>query len=109
MTFDEIERQLPWGLHDADLDRLEIDWMTARAVLDIRVKMTKKQDIDRPGRLTVSGLVFCSVDPPVIDPVRGCEVRPSTGLSIDTGEGAGDAEAGASLPIQPDGTFLQWI
>src|ERR1043165_9058479 len=109
MTFDEIERQLPWGLHDADLERIEIDWHLQRVRLDVRVKVTKRQDVERLGRVTVTGLVFCSVDPPVIDPARGYEALPEGGLSIDTGVGAGDQEAGASLPKPPREAFLQWI
>jgi hypothetical protein len=109
MTFDDIEKQLPWGLHDAELNRIDIDWRHRRVLLDVRVKMTKRQDVERLGRVEVTGLVFCSVDPPVIDSARGYNAIPTGGLSIDTGSGPGDDAAGAALPNPPPGTFLQWV
>jgi len=109
MTFDEIERQLPWGLHDASLQRVEIDWRMKRVIIDLGVKMTKRQDVEKLVRVTVVGLVYCSVDPPVMNPSAGYDAIPQGGLSIDTGSGAGDLQAGASLPETPPGAFLQWI
>ena len=65
MTIRDIEAELPWGFHDAYLERLEIDWMRRAVTADIRVMMSERQDFDRRGRLSVSGLAFVVIDPPV--------------------------------------------
>lgn len=33
----DVEDALPWGLHDAHLESIEIDWLNARASLTVRV------------------------------------------------------------------------
>jgi hypothetical protein len=77
MTLEELEATLPWGLHDAYLERLQIDWPEAKLVLDVRVMVTEHQDMDQRARITITGLVFCSVDPPEIDSAHGYEaLRP---------------------------------
>jgi hypothetical protein len=106
MTLDEIEQQLPWGLHDALLLRLSVDWTRAELVLDVRLMITERQDMDQLARIVVTGLVFCAVDAPEIDPARGYVPTSPTGLRIDAGPGAA---RGASLPAVPEGCFLQWI
>lgn len=108
MTFTEIERTLPWGLHDAYLEGIVIDWLGARLELAVRLMMTLRQDMDQRARLTVTGLIYCAIDPPEIDPARGGYTPiPENGLWIDTGEGATAPEL--RLPETPAGCFLQWI
>ncbi len=108
MTLVEIADGLPWGLHDAYLERLELDWLAARLTLTIRVMMTEHQDMDQRARITIDGLVFCSIEPPEIDPAKGYTRIPDGGLWISDGPGA--AEAGAtSLPATPEGCFLHWF
>jgi hypothetical protein len=66
MTIEEIEGNLPNGFHDASLKRIEIDYVKMVAVLDIDVD-TSSPDTDeeyREGRLTLTGLLFCVIDPP---------------------------------------------
>jgi hypothetical protein len=79
MNIADLEATLPWGLHDARLESIEVDWLNARATLTVRVRVTAGQDIDRRGRITVGGLVFCSIDAPEIDPSRHYEPVPPTG------------------------------
>ncbi len=109
MTIKEIEDALPWGLHDALLERVAIDWLAATVTLSLRVKVTERQDFDRACRIDVGGLVFCSVDPPTVDPSRGYESVPSGGLWIGAGEGAANEESAKQLPEIPDGCFLHWM
>lgn len=42
MTLDDIEQQPPWGLHDALLQRLSVDWTRAELLLDVRVMLTAR-------------------------------------------------------------------
>ncbi len=104
-----VEAALPWGLHDAILESIEIDWLSARATLTVRVMITERQDSDRRGKIAVSGLVFCAIDPPEIDSARHYEPVPPDGLWIGAGEGAANEEAKSRLPKVPDGCFLHWL
>ena len=61
MTMADVEAALPWGLHDALLESIQIDWLNARASL-MCAMIAERQDLDRRGKVTVSGLVFCSID-----------------------------------------------
>jgi hypothetical protein len=109
MTFDEIEATLPWGLHDAYIEGIVLDWLDARLELTVRLMMSEHQDMDQRACVTVRGLVYCAIDPPEIDPKRGQEPMPVNGLWIDTGSRAVDAGAKSPLPQTPGGCFLQWI
>jgi|HubBroStandDraft_5_1064220.scaffolds.fasta_scaffold244119_2 hypothetical protein len=109
MNIADLEATLPWGLHDARLESIEVDWLNARATLTVRVRVTAGQDIDRRGRITVGGLVFCSIDAPEIDPSRHYEPVPADGLWIGSGQGAANDEAKSRLPLVPDGCFIHWL
>lgn len=43
-TLDALERQLPWGFHDAHLEALNLDWLNATLTLVLRVPLTQHQD-----------------------------------------------------------------
>ena len=109
MTLSGIEDTLPWGLHDACLEALAIDWPNAKLTLTVRLMMTEHQDMDQRARVIVTGLVFCAIDPPEIDASRGYEPAPKMGLWIGAGEGAANDEARKRLPAIPDGCFLHWL
>lgn len=108
MTLDSLVATLPWGLHDAYLESLSIDWRHATACLAVRLMMSERQDQERQARIDLAGLVFCSVEPPVIDPPGGLSPTPSEGLWIDAGPGAAPGAA-ENLPAVPEGCFLHWI
>jgi hypothetical protein len=68
MTFEELDNGLPNGFHDAKLSGLRIDYVGGSAVLVLALDFgspdgSKQQDY-RMGELRVSGLYFCSIDPP---------------------------------------------
>ena len=109
MNIATIEASLPWGLHDAYIEAVDIDWSRATLTLSVRVMMTERQDMDRRAKITVTGLVFCAIDAPEIDPKRRYEPTPEGGLWIDSGEGPANDEAKARLPKPPDGCFLHWF
>jgi hypothetical protein len=106
----EIESTLPWGFHDAHVERIEIDWPRARLSLTLRLMMTERQEMDQRARVDVAGLIYCSIDAPMIDPKGGYyDPTPESGLWVDSGEGAPDSEARARLPATPAGCFLHWF
>ena len=68
MTFEELDHELPNGFHDAKLHNLRIDYVGANMVLRTELDFgnpdgPKREDY-RVADLRVSGLYFCSVDPP---------------------------------------------
>ena len=69
---------------------------------------SENQDMDRRAKTTVTGLVFCAIDPTEIDRGRRYDPTPDAGLWVDSGEGPAD-EAKAKLPEVPAGCFLQWF
>jgi hypothetical protein len=109
MTFQDVDASLPWGLHDAYLEGIALDWTRAQLELTVRLMMSEQQDMDQRACVTVRGLVYCAIDPPEIDPARGYEPVPEVGLWIDTGPATGGREAESRLPPTPAGCFVQWI
>jgi len=107
MNIDDLSETLPWGLHDAHLERLTIDWMRRELVLDLRLMITERQDKDQRARLTITGLVYCSIEPPIIHPEKGYQATPATGLRIDAEAGASSDATG--LPQVPEGCFLHHL
>lgn len=67
MTIDEIEKKLPNGLHDASLEKIQIDYVRQEAKFEIGVNIGTPQDKSekrRIGILRLDGLQFCVIDPP---------------------------------------------
>lgn len=108
MTLAGLVEKLPWGLHDAYLEALSIDWAGATASLSLRLTVSERQDQERRARIDLAGLVFCSVEPPEIDPARGYTPTPAQGLWIDAGPGAAPGAMG-TMPAVPEGCFLHWL
>lgn len=107
MKLSEIEEQLPWGLHDAYLERLELDWLRKVLVMDVRLMMNDRQDMDQRAQIKVTGLVYCTIEPPIIDPTKGYEAMPEGGLWIVSEEGA--SNKATNLPETPDGCFMHHL
>ena len=97
MTFEELDRSLPNGFHDATISGLTIDYVggsvVLRMALDFGSPDGPKPEDYRTGALRVSGLYFCAIDPP--DPgyrylpggdalnVSGDPARPDTFPALD--------------------------
>jgi hypothetical protein len=68
MTFEELDKLLPNGFHDAQIHDLKIDYMIGSAVIrmtfDFGSPKGPKPEDYRTGELRVSGLFFLTIDPP---------------------------------------------
>lgn len=70
MTLDELDGSLLNGFHDAKISSLEVDYVKATAKLHVSFLGGSLDDshADRetyqPAIVTVTGLCFCSIDPP---------------------------------------------
>jgi len=109
MTFDELCRSLPNGLHDAELVGLHVDYSSRGATIDVNVDVGSSEtpadqleEAYRPARLVFSGLQFIVIDPPAVD--EGYQ-----GLSmIDAGIGQ-PWTVPCKLPPLPADCFLCWL
>ena len=108
MTLDDIEGELPWGLHDADLVRLEVDWRHRQLTLDARVKMDQHQTLDQLVRIKLSGLYYFTMSPPDVSNPSG---PPDAGALpwIDARPGFIRDEDAKAHPPTPEGSFVHYI
>ena len=104
MTFQEVERILPNGLHDAELVRVDIDYEGCRAIFEVNLDVSRYPDTEehyRRGRITFSDVAFVAIDPPAVAGALGPSMT-----------GAGDGQpstAPCSLPELPKDCFLCWL
>jgi hypothetical protein len=68
MTFKEVEHSLPNGFHDAKIERISLDYPAGTLQIAMRILIGKPGEPDQdeygPAELRVSGLYFCSIEPP---------------------------------------------
>jgi hypothetical protein len=70
VTLEELENSLPNGLHDAEMQRVNIDYRQRTITLDMSVFVgdvdapNEKREAYREGTLVVSGLQFAAIEPP---------------------------------------------
>jgi hypothetical protein len=95
MDIDQIERDLPWGFHDADLRSYCVNLADGTASFDLEVPLDKRQTVRRHGRLDVHGVQFVAVSPPT-------KTDFVDDLWIDSFPGQWDGDPIALPPIAPD-------
>ncbi|MBI3661719.1 MAG: hypothetical protein HY234_01520 [Acidobacteria bacterium] len=97
MTFGEVEKELPNGFHDAYILSIDLDYVHRSATLQMRLWVGTPDSTDpekyEPAELKVTGLCFCSIDPPDPDypfvpdgqPLDACgdPARPDTLPTLD--------------------------
>ncbi|MBZ5547135.1 MAG: hypothetical protein LAO22_04095 [Acidobacteriia bacterium] len=70
MTLEELEDSLPNGLHDAEIQRICIDYQQRTVTIDMAVFVgdvdapLEKREAYRDGSLVISGLQFATIEPP---------------------------------------------
>ncbi|MCC6997024.1 MAG: hypothetical protein IT370_20595 [Deltaproteobacteria bacterium] len=64
MTLDELEGTLPWGLHDAVLSGLAIDYVGARLTMEFDIPIDERQNTLRKGRVGWNHVAYLVIDPP---------------------------------------------
>jgi hypothetical protein len=105
VTFDEIARSLPNGLHDAELMRINVDYARGLASVFLRIDMAdgESQAWYRDAEIRLSGVSLLSIEPP-----REIPLNAAKALWIDSGSGRAPKSEGL-FPMLPEGTFLQWL
>jgi hypothetical protein len=70
VTLEELEDSLPNGLHDAEIQRVCIDYQQRTMTIDMSVFVgdiaapPEKREAYRDGSLVISGLQFATIEPP---------------------------------------------
>jgi len=93
VTLDELENTLPWGLHDAQVERLSIDWARAELTLEVRAMIGEHQETDQRARITLTGLDYCAIEPPRY------RTRPAPGAGMWVQPDAAPAEIDGHPPV----------
>jgi hypothetical protein len=86
MTLEEVEDTLPNGLHDAEVQRIVVDYAQHKLTLDLAVWVgemddpPEKREAYKIGQLEISGLIYLVMEAP--DPKY--PYRTSSKLTIDS-------------------------
>ncbi len=107
MNFNELDRTLPNGFHDASLRHFEMDYVNHTLKFDLDVDIgtpEEAQDFYRPARITVENVAFLVVEPPYARD----DWREAGSIRIDTGEGVPDNSKSVVTNV-PRGTSTTWI
>jgi len=70
VTLEELDDKLPNGFHDAGLISIELDYVAGTAILRLSLHVGLRDDPElereeyQEANLNLSGLCFCSIDPP---------------------------------------------
>jgi hypothetical protein len=112
MDLRAIEDSLPNGLHDAHLERMDINYKEREAFLDVYVWIGDLDSSDklereryRRARISLAGLLFISIQPPNYE----YRVDKGDGLRIDSGPGIAPRSSFKFEVPLPDDAFLNWI
>lgn len=104
---EEVELLWDGGLHDASLDRLEVDWSTRTCVFLFSDIDLGDDDGPRRARVVFDDFLFVSVDPPIVSPGRP---QPDVGSPmIDAGRGVGGGVLATRPPHVPADHLLRWV
>lgn len=114
MTLQELDNLLPNGLHDAEVKSLKLDYVarTAEFDMDVWVGDLHSKDLDvrekyRPALLVLSGLQFCTIEPPDTKyPFADAEA-----VTIERGSMDG-LKLPPTIPLPeglPENSFTNWL
>jgi hypothetical protein len=96
VTLEELEKTLPNGLHDAEVQRIAVDYQQRKLTLEVAVWVgnmddpPERREAYRKGRIEISGLLFLVMEPP--DPtypfqtsdltIDGCDMSKNLDLEL---------------------------
>ncbi len=104
MTFDELDRSLPNGFHDAWIKRIEVDYVARKVsfVMEILVGLPEdppgRRSRLRDGLVVLEGMEFIVIEPPT----PGAAIEKDRGLWVDSYVGGPLPPEAESLPTPAD-------
>lgn len=90
-----------WGLHDATLVSMWVDWTAHTFEFDVRVRLGERAERDRLARVVCSGLAFFAIDSAQVIEWR------EKGLWIDGEDGV--ASRAPANPTLPEDCTPAWL
>jgi hypothetical protein len=106
MTFQQAAASLPNGFHDAELRRVEMDYVHRRLRFDLDVWIGDMADegLYRSARLMLESVAFFVIEPPD----SNYPWLASGPIKIDAGEGQ-PRESSTTIPDPPAGSSVTWM
>ena len=109
MNFNELDRTLPNGFHDAKLRHFEMDYVNRTLRFELAVWIGKMADAQarelyRPAQVNVAGVAFLVIEPPDTN----YPWLKAGAVCIDTGEGL-PKQSSSKVPVAPKGTETTWV
>jgi hypothetical protein len=109
MTLQDLAQTLPNGFHDAELRRLEMDYVRRILRFDLVVWIGSMDDpltreLYRPARLILDNVAFFVIEPP---DTRYPSSEPGP-IRIDAGDGQ-PRQSASKVPQAPAGTSMSWV
>jgi hypothetical protein len=110
----DIENSLPNGFHDAFLESVDVDYMSKRALIKLRLcigdpdaSTEKEREAYRGANLELLDVVYLVIEGP--DPRS--KYAETKGLWIDGGEVKSDSAPAMPIPVEqlPSGAFAYWF
>jgi hypothetical protein len=109
VNIQQLMTQFPNGLHDAELVRFEMDYVTRTLRIDLNVSIAHMSDTESRERYHSVRLNFEQVAFLVIESPDAAYPWPDKGtLRIDAGEGY-PKPCSTRIPEPPTGSFLVWF
>src|SRR5262249_6589942 len=109
MKFEEVAASLPNGLHDAELQRLEMHYVQRKLQFDLVVWVgdmddSRNREAYRPAQLTFDDVAFLVIEPPD----RASLLLNGRPIRIDAGHGQ-PPQSSTTLPDLPSGRSITWM
>lgn len=111
VTIEELEKELPNGFHDAQIDSMLLDYRQRKMVIEMRLwtgdltsKEKHERELSREARLIVTGLLFFIIEPP--DPRYVGEQKVTISSS---GSGSPPNRHIAVSAQTPENVFVHWF
>jgi hypothetical protein len=84
VTFEELDRRFANGFDDAKVTAIKVDYAKHSATVRLSLRMydpdSPNRDVYSPAVLTVSGILYLSIDPPDKDHLFA---KPTLGITVD--------------------------
>src|SRR5262245_44331541 len=114
MNLEQLEKSLPNGFHDAQIEEIIVDYVSRKAVVKMQLLVgnpdaapEKEREAYKPAELRLSDVLYFVVDPP--DPKY--KYAEKNGLWIDAGRADEESAPTSPIPLDqlPTGASAYWF
>jgi hypothetical protein len=114
MNLEQLEKSLPNGFHDAEVEFITVDYVSRKAVMKMQLSVgnpdaatSEEREVYKPVELHLSDVVYFVVEAP--DPKY--KYAEKKGLSVDAGRADEESAPASPVPIEqlPAGASAYWF